>query len=155
MNADMRASVSCSMNAPTPKNPGFKRQVVVRLDAEEWPLLETAVAEHGSMQAAILAGLHALKQRSGTEAVAPKPNKKRQTPRGSQKPARKPVGKARPAADEEIPAREAAELLGIKPDTVRGYIRTGRLAGRYEGEPTWRGWLTTRSAIDAYRCARS
>jgi hypothetical protein len=47
-------------------------------------------------------------------------------------------------ADEEIPAREAAHLLGLKGGTVRGYIRSGRLSGSYNGEPNWNGWLTTR-----------
>ena len=55
------------------------------------------------------------------------------------------------AQAEEITAREAAAILGIKPDSVRGYIRSGRLPGRYDGEPTWRGWLTTREAVDRSR----
>jgi hypothetical protein len=40
-----------------PSSPSFRRQVVFRIDAEEWPLLETLVREHGSMQAGILAAL--------------------------------------------------------------------------------------------------
>ena len=51
---------------------------------------------------------------------------------------------------EELTAREAANALGLKTSTVSGYIRSGRLPGRYEGAPTWRGWMTTRSAVDEY-----
>lgn len=39
---------------------GFKRQVVFRISAEEWPLLAAAAHEHGSIQAAVLAGIRAL-----------------------------------------------------------------------------------------------
>ena len=39
---------------------GFRRQVVVRLDAEDWALLEAATKEHGSQQAALIAALRAL-----------------------------------------------------------------------------------------------
>lgn len=60
-----------------------------------------------------------------------------------------------PDPDDEIPARDAANMLGLKTSTVSGYIRSGRLAGRYAGEPSWQGWLTTRSAVDAYRAARA
>ncbi len=54
-------------------------------------------------------------------------------------------------ADEEIRAREAARLLGLKTDTVAGYIRSGRLPGRYDAAPTWQGWVTTRAAVHAYQ----
>lgn len=140
------------MNAPTPASPGFKRQVVFRLGVEEWPLLEAAVSEHGSMQAALLAGLRALnptpEERDPTEETRQKPRPSRR------KPKRKAAKSERSREEEEMSARDAAQLLGVKPDTVRGYIRTGRLPGRYEGEPTWRGWLTTRAAVESYRAGR-
>jgi len=59
MNARMRAITTC-VHTPTPGKAGFKRQVVFRIDADEWPLLEAAAREHGSIQAAVLAGLRAL-----------------------------------------------------------------------------------------------
>lgn len=156
MNEGMRASVSRSMNARAPASPGFKRQVVFRLGVEEWPLLEAAVAEHGSMQAAVLAGLRALNCGPEVAADRPKAGTKTRKPRGSsRKSRRKAAESTRPAADEEMLARDAAQLLGVKPDTVRGYIRTGRLPGRYDGEPTWRGWLTTRGAVESYLSRRS
>ncbi len=156
MNAGMRASVSGSMNARVPASPGFKRQVVFRLGVEEWPLLEAAIAEHGSMQAALLAGLRALnpgRQEGDHRPMAEKRPRKPQ--RSTPKAGRKGAKAARPTDDEEMLARDAAELLSVKPDTVRAYIRTGRLPGHYEGEPTWRGWLTTRRAVEAYRRTRS
>jgi hypothetical protein len=45
-------------------------------------------------------------------------------------------------------------ILGLKASTIKGYIRSGRLAGHYDGEPRWRGWLTTRPAVDAYAKVR-
>jgi hypothetical protein len=51
------------------------------------------------------------------------------------------------APDAELPS-------GLKSGTVRGYIRSGRLPGRYDGDPTWRGWVTTRGAVEAYRAKR-
>src|SRR4051794_5752278 len=59
MNARTRASFDEAMS--TDKQPtGFRRQIVVRLDAEQWPLLASAVAEHGSIQRAVVAALHSL-----------------------------------------------------------------------------------------------
>lgn len=55
---------------------------------------------------------------------------------------------------EEIRVREAAKLLGLKTDTVSGYIRSGRLPGRYDAAPSWRGWLTTRGAVTEYERTR-
>jgi hypothetical protein len=54
----------------------------------------------------------------------------------------------------EMPAR-SGHLLGVKPDTVRGYTRTGRLPSRYDRDSTWRGWLTTGgAAVEAYRAGQ-
>jgi hypothetical protein len=46
---------------------------------------------------------------------------------------------------------DSAKLLGLKPGTVRSYIRSGYIAGHHEGEPIWRGWLTTRAVVENYR----
>src|SRR5437660_1217402 len=132
----MRASV-VSMRARTPIEPGdgsaFKRQVVFRLSAEEWPLLEAAAREHGSIQRAVVAGLRALAPQAVTapsseEAPPPEPGQAtaKQRPRTRPTPgAPAQVGKGAPAAEEEITAREAAQLLGVKTQTVSGYIRSG------------------------------
>jgi len=151
----MRASVDAGMSAD--KQPtGFRRQIVVRLDTEQWPLLESAAAAHGSIQRAVVAALQALVQ---PPTVEPEKEPPEQKPTERTEPSTRPTGaeKAdhqRKRGDEEITAREAATLLGIKPDSVRGYIRSGRLPGRYDGEPTWRGWLTTRGAVETYRSKR-
>lgn len=147
------------MSADTPTPRGFRRQVVFRLDLEHWPLLEQAVAAHGSIQAAVLAGLRALEgppaEPERTDESRPSRVRAKATRKRDPKPA--PPGAddlVEAAAAEEIKAREAARLLGLKSGTVRGYIRSGRLPGRYDGGPTWRGWLTTRGAIEAYRARR-
>jgi hypothetical protein len=144
----MRASVDAGMSAD--KQPtGFRRQIVVRLDAEQWPLLQSAAAEHGSIQRAVVAALQALVQQAAPEPKKPHRGKrvKPSVPEATEKAA----DDENESHDEEISAREAATILGIKPDSVRGYIRSGRLPGRYDGEPTWGGWLTTREAVDRYR----
>ncbi len=150
------------MSADTPTPRGFRRQVVFRLGLEHWPLLEQAVEAHGSIQAAVLAGLRALgglptDRTPAEELRVLTPDRKE--PGLSGKPWRRETREAEtPDAEassaDEIPAREAAGLLGLKSGTVRGYIRSGRLPGRYDGDPTWRGWLTTRSAVEAYRAQR-
>ena len=132
---------------PSPP-PGFKRQVVFRLDHEHWPLLEHAIAAHGSIQAAVLAGLRSLAAPVEVE-NKPADGGERAVERISPK-----AEVAKPEAEEpdgEIPAREAAQILGLKTGTVRGYIRSGRLSGRYDGEPSWLGWLTTRKAVSTHR----
>ena len=133
-----------------------------RLDLEHWPLLERAVKAHGSIQGAVLAGLQALGEPAVESPAGPEPEA-RPSPRTPQRERTKRArpGPAAPAApvvepgdDEEIPARVAARMLGLKSGTVRGYIRSGRLTGRYDGEPSFRGWLTTPDAVDEYRRAR-
>src|SRR5919108_1527311 len=57
----MRAITTC-MHPPDPQKTGFKRQVVFRISTDDWPLLQQAAQEHGSIQAAVLAGLRALAQ---------------------------------------------------------------------------------------------
>lgn len=152
----------------TPATTGFKRQIVVRIGQEDWPLLEAAVQEHGSIQAAMLAGLHTLKPTVGEAAAAAPTEEAPAVEPALAKPARPPrltkPRVPRPSAlsttaeaddpDEEIPARHAAQLLGLKSSTISGYIRGGRLAGRHDGAPSWRGWLTTRAAVAAYRRKR-
>ena len=52
--------------------PGFHRQVVVRIPADDWSLLEDAARQHGSKQAAIIAGLRALRrERDATTTPGP------------------------------------------------------------------------------------
>jgi len=145
------------MHPPNPGQAGFKRQVVFRIGADDWPLLEAAAREHGSIQAAVLAGIRALTHpvASGTAPTEETANPAAE-PESATRVRPHPAAKAaRPNADpdEEIPAREAAAVLGLKPGTISGYIRSGRLPGRYDAEPHWRGWLTTRGAITAYRAA--
>jgi hypothetical protein len=97
----------------------------------------------------VVAALEALVQE-----VAPEPKKSHRARRVKSSVPESTVKEAdeeKESQAEEITAREAATILGIKPDSVRGYIRCGRLPGRYDGEPTWAGWLTTREAVDRYR----
>lgn len=150
MHAGMRASVVDRMNAPASPAPGFKRQVVFRVGTEDWAVLEAAVSEHGSIQAAVLAGLRALgrAQERETDGQVEKVEQPADAESVAESVA---VAQPSPDPDEEISAREAADLLGLKTATVRGYIRSGRLAGRYVGAPQWQGWLTTRGAVEAYR----
>jgi hypothetical protein len=46
-------------------------------------------------------------------------------------------------------------LLGLKANTIRAYIRSGRLAGRYDAAPEWRGWLVNRQAVADYVARRA
>jgi Helix-turn-helix domain len=160
MNAQMRAITRC-MHTTEPGHAGFKRQVVFRIGADDWQLLQAAAAEHGSIQAAVLAGIHALapapseEQRSEIAAATdqadtndePEPAAK---PKPSKaKPARPkptPAAPTDPDPNEEITCREAAQLLGLKTSTISGYIRSGRLPGYYSDR-----WLTSRRAVEAYR----
>jgi len=167
------------MHARTPANTGFKRQIVFRLGLDDWPLLEDAVLEHGSIQSAVLAGLRALggsaaapidsdanpaseastaspPARAATSAATPRPRKARsQVKKPREMAITAPVVDVpSPDPDKEIPARDAAKLLGLKTSTISGYIRSGRLPGRYDEAPSWEGWLTTRRAVDAYRADR-
>lgn len=135
---------------PAPRNQSlFKRQIVFRIDSDDWPLLEQAAAEHGSIQAALIAALHALT--NGQPSLSQRAH--HEAPRPVDAAAREE--RARDAKEEEeeveITAREAARILGLKRDTVAGYIRSGRLPGRYDGAPTWRGWVTNPAAVLAYQ----
>jgi hypothetical protein len=149
LNACTRAITSC-MHAPDQGHAGFKRQVVFRIGAEDWPLLEAAAAEHGSIQAAVLAGLRNLT--SPASAATPgESSRTRAAVEATAQPKRaKPAraAAAPPAADpeEEISCREAGQLLGLRTSTISGYIRSGRLPGCYRDR-----WLTTRAAVEAYR----
>jgi hypothetical protein len=136
---------------------GFKRQVVFRIGTEDWPLLERAVDQFGSIQAAVVAGLRELASvpEGSVQDAGAEPSQKPSSRRAEGKSARPKTSRSpEPSTHEEIPAREAAEILGLKSGTVRGYIRSGRLAGRYDAEPTWLGWLTTRGAVEEYERAR-
>ena len=138
----MRAITSAMHTTGTPPTQGFKRQVVFRVAPEEWALLQAAAKQHGSIQAALIASIQALAPQPQKTQPAPKKPTTRRTHAAPHKAAR--------SANDEITAREAAQLLGLQTSTVKGYIRSGRLTGRYDGEPTWRGWLTTRSAVESY-----
>ena len=149
------------MHSPTPGKASFKRQVVFRIDADDWPLLETAAREHGSIQAAVLAGIRALdRPEPAPDRPAPKePEATQKRQKASRRPPPKPrltppVEMAALDPHEEIRAREAAKLLGLRTDTVCGYIRSGRLPGRYDAAPSWRGWLTTQGAVIEYERTR-
>ncbi|HZT93907.1 MAG TPA: hypothetical protein VE985_05470 [Gaiellaceae bacterium] len=137
------------MHPRQPSPAGFKRQVVFRIGTDDWPLLEQAATEHGSIQAAILAGLHALNQPSAEPATT-KP-----APPETPKPARAAETPPKPSVNrkEEITAREAASLLKLKAGTVRGYIRSGRISGYYRDTPGSTSWMTTRGAVEDYRRA--
>src|SRR4051812_32294483 len=135
------------MSSRIQQSSGFKRQVVFRIGAEDWPLLEQAVAQFGSIQAAVLAGLRSLASPAGGEKDLPE----EQVEPAAQRPARagRPKGLPQEAEREpetndaeEILARDAAAMLGLKSGTVRGYIRSGRLPGRYDRDPNWLGWVT-------------
>lgn len=149
------------MHTSLPGSAGFKRQVVFRIGIEDWPLLEAAACEHGSIQSAVLAVIRALTYRgSSTEpARSPKLSDERDAATAELEPIerhdpKEPSGRTEPL-HEEITGREAAKLLGLKTSTVSGYIRSGRLPGRHDGAPTWLGWLTTRAAVESYRSSRS
>lgn len=142
------------MHPRSPENTGFKRQVVFRIGADDWPLLQHAATEHGSIQAAVLAGLRALAQPADVAETAttetapadhakPKPTKQKAA-------AEDDISDVDFDPDEEIRAREAAQMLGLKTATISGYIRSRRLPGRYDDGPHGRGWLTTRGAVAAY-----
>jgi hypothetical protein len=141
---------SISMNPHIQPNPGFKRQVVFRIGTEDWPLLESAAREHGSIQAAVLAGIRAL---ASPVPVGEAGKAKVKELHNEALEASAEAASVEVALDpyEEITAREAAALLGLQTSTVSGYIRSERLPGHYDGDPTWRGWLTTRGAVDAYK----
>lgn len=119
----------------------FKRPVVFRLSPDEWPLLEQAAHQHGSIQAALVAALHALTAQQPPATPSHEPTT----------PPEPPTGEATPTQPhQEITAREAARILGLKRDTVAGYIRSGRLPGHYRDTPGSAGWVTDRDAVSAY-----
>lgn len=126
------------MPTPTSQPSGFKRQVVFRISANDWPLLEHAAQEHGTIQAAILAGLHAL------TAAEPRTTTARAATAA-------PTDAGPSGAEADVTAREAARILGLKPDTVSSYIRSGRLPGHYRNTLGSMGWVTNQAAITAYQ----
>ena len=154
------------MPSPRHGDGGFKRQVVIRVSPDDWPLLQQAAASHGSYQAALLAGLRSLtspaagkdKPSTGEAGPAARKTPTKRTHAAARKAAVPDTPRSAPPAaaepinlDEEIRAREAAKLLGLTTGTVAGYIRNGRIPGRYDDPPTWLGWVTTRRAVEAYR----
>src|SRR5581483_6492565 len=108
------------------------------------------------IQAAVIAGIHALAKPEPTAAPR-KATKARASKRKRTQPvAPDPTPASQPVDDpnEELRAREAAKLLGLKTSTVSGSIRSGRLPGRYDDSPGWLGWVTTRGAVEHYRQQR-
>ena len=99
------------MHTPTPSQAGFKRQVVFRIDADDWPLLEAAAREHGSIQAAVLAGLRALA--AGVTEPDPQPGAAASHARE-----RKPVTtpRTRKAAGEQAAIDSPAAKVAGRPD---------------------------------------
>ena len=153
MNAHTRASVT-RMHANTTPPAGFKRQVVFRVGPDDWQLLQTAATEHGSLQAALIAGLRALTKPK--DPLDERPTRKPKRAR-TRTPARRDPPQTHPTIenpDEEISARDAAEILGLKTSTVSGYICSGRLPGRYDDSPTQHGWVITRRAVAEYLATR-
>ncbi len=141
------------MHPPQQGHEGFKRQVVFRIGADDWPLLEAAAHKHGSIQAAVLAGIRNLascpaQAKPHTNSA---PAKTADKPKTEHTPASEPIASD---PDEELTVREAARLLDLKTGTVAGYIRSGRLPGRYDDGPTWRGWVTPRGAVSNYQRTR-
>lgn len=51
----------------------------------------------------------------------------------------------------QLGTREAARILGLKVDTVAGYVRSGRLPGHYRDTPGSCGWVTNPRAVNAYK----
>ena len=141
------------MHTSKPPPSGFKRQVVFRIGPDDWPLLEQAAAEHGSIQAAVLAGLRALEATRSTARELGEGGSPHEEPsQGAAEDAPAATDKEiPPAADEEIRAREAAQILGLKSSTIAGYIRSGRLPGRYDETPGRMGWVTSRAAVKEYK----
>jgi hypothetical protein len=45
---------------------------------------------------------------------------------------------------------DAAKLLGLKPGRCAA-ASAPAAPGHHEGEPIWRGWLTTRAVVENYR----
>jgi hypothetical protein len=136
------ASYHDTMTSHANQPSGFKRQVVFRVSTDDSPLLEQATHQHGSIQAALIAALHAL-----TNQQPPAAPTQEETSSAVQA-----VGdEAVREPDQEITAREAAHILGLKPDSVRGYIRSGRLTGYYRDTLGSSSWMTTRGAVEDYR----
>lgn len=115
--------------------PTFRRQVVVRIGSEDWSLLDDAVRQHGSQQAAIVAGLRALRRES--EAAQPPPESAPAKPAAPSPPS--PAAEPSPAPEptpvqpspepsashddwwEDLPT--AATIVGLDGVTLRKRIR--------------------------------
>lgn len=54
----------------------------------------------------------------------------------------------RMARDEELTVEEAAERIGVTPESVRRYLRSGELKGYQLARKL--GWRTTSAAIEAF-----
>jgi hypothetical protein len=124
----------------------FRRQVVFRIGEEDWPYLEAAAKEHGSIQAGIIAALRAQAvRRLAPEAeatptdVSPTPEvavpARVEEPRRSSARSKVESHGARAACSTaqdtvELNVAEAAPVLGLQPDSLRAAIKRGARPGR-------------------------
>jgi hypothetical protein len=97
---------------------GFQRQVVFRITAEDWPLLEAAAKEHGSQQAAIIAALRALadsgaRGRAASEAEPPEPV---QNPKADAQPGEQEQG------DWWVTLEQLEGILGLEREALKRRI---------------------------------
>jgi len=108
----------------------FERQVNFSISAEDFPLLEAARAEYGTIKGGILAGLRLLAQQRLERADAPAPS-----PLPSPLPSPSPpaVEPARGALDWWMDVQTVADTFGRSPATVRKWVAEGRATGRGEG----------------------
>ena len=139
---------------------GLYRQVVVRVPAADLPILESAVREYGSIQAAVLAALRALPMTATARSpvkAAPAPPPK--TPAAVGAPTRRPSaasprpGAAAGAIDAErwVGLDRLAGQLDLSPASLRRRAkRDGALRGRGSGAQA----NVDRLVIERYLAAR-
>lgn len=119
--------------------PSFRRQVVVRIPAEDWSLLEDAAREHGSQQAAVLAGLRELRRQRETPTTAkpaprPAPPRSKEPPTDPPAPPTTPPGDADPDSDAWWTGfDEAGVILGLEGAPLRRRIQESGAATRQTG----------------------
>ena len=97
----------------------FKRQVVFRVGAEDWALLEAASREHGSQQAAIIAALRALGGSGPPERGQPEPG----VPDGSEPEGGPEADLDRAEEDWWISTEQLRPIVGLEGTALRRRIR--------------------------------
>jgi hypothetical protein len=127
----------------------FRRQVVLRIDADDWSLLEDAAREHGSQQAALMEGLRALRRLKDSppiESLGPPraaaqegqqetPSRLLEQENGDSAPTPKPRRRHKqpPTVASEgwwIPLSEARQILGLEGAALRRRIKDSAAATR-------------------------